>query len=238
MIAITHNPSIGIGDKIQFSSLPEVFFYNTNEKILDYSHCWIYDYNPYVIREAMPDVKLKIINPWEISHNYKSGYYLSTVERFFKNTEFSNFKITLRHPRLYKFEDCKIIPNRITIHTMGKSEGGMINDEVIDHIKNKYKNFEIIQVGGSEDKSTPFINKLGLDMWKTVELIASSAIFIGVNSGMMNIANCYPRINRKIILNRNDIDTITPLNPNTGWLDYNVQYFNQSIFDIGITTLI
>lgn len=231
-IAIINNGP-GLGDKIQFAALPEIFFYNLGEKVIDYSNCWVYDYNPYVVRGKFDYDK--IIDLWNLSHFYKVGEYLSTSERFFKNTEFSNFKINIRHPRLYKFEDLKIIPNRITIHTAGKSEGGTISDETMDQIAKIYSNFEIIQIGGASDKPTPFINKLGLGIWETVQLIASSSIFIGVNSGMMNIANCYPRVNRKIILNRNDFDIFFPLNKNTGWLDFNIQYFNQSKNDIGST---
>jgi hypothetical protein len=51
----------------------------------------------------------------------------------------------------------------------------------------------------------------------------------------MWIANCYTRVNKKIVLNRNDMSTISPLNENTGWLDFNIQYFNQTENDIGTT---
>jgi hypothetical protein len=222
-----------IGDKIQFAALPEIFFDNLGEKVVDLSRCWVYDHNPYVERG---DVKCdKILDLWQISHGYMADDYLSSSERFFKNSEFKHFKINLRHPRLYKFEDAQIIPNRIVVHTTGISEGGIINDDVLNCIEKKYSNYEIIQIGGVNDKKTNFISKLGLDLWSTVEIISSASIFIGVNSSMMNIANCYPRINRKIILNRNDYDTLTPYNKNNGWLDYNIQYFNQSEKDIGIT---
>lgn len=233
MIGIINNGP-HLGDKIQFAALPEIFFKNTGKKIIDLNKCWVYDYNPYVIRNTNVECT-EILDAWQISHKYLADNYLSTSERFFKNSKFPNFKITLRHPRLYKFEDIKIIPNRITIHTQGISEGGQIEDHVLDFIEKKYDNFEIIQVGGNNDKKTGFLSKTGLDIWSTIEIIASSAIFIGVNSGMMNIANCYPRINRKIILNRNDLETLFPLNKNTGWLDYNIQYFNQSTNDIGMT---
>jgi hypothetical protein len=233
MIGLVNNGP-GIGDKIQFAALPQIFFENTGEKVVDISCSWVYDYNPYVIRGNNLTCK-KILNLWEISHRYTPNNYLSSSERFFLNSEFDFFKINLRHPRLYKFEDEKIIPNRIVIHTQGKSEGGSINDDVLDYIQKKYSNFEIIQVGGQSDKKTNFISYLGLSIWDTIKLIASASIFIGINSGMMNIANCYPRINKKIILNRNDLETLFPLNTNTGWLDYNIQYFNQSTNDIGIT---
>ena len=73
-------------------------------------------------------------------------------------------------------------------------------------------------------------------MWDTAKLISSSSILIGVNSGAgMWIANCYTRVNKKIVLNRNDMSTISPLNENTGWLDFNIQYFNQTENDIGTT---
>jgi|688.fasta_scaffold04618_19 hypothetical protein len=233
MIGLINNGP-GIGDKIQFAALPQIFFENIGEKVVDISNAWVYDYNPYVIRDKTIACD-KILNLWDLSHKYIANNYLSSSERFFLNSEFNFFKINLRHPRLYKFEEIKIIPNRIVIHTEGKSEGGSINDDVIAHIEKKYSNFEIIQVGGKFDKKTNFVSYLGLNIWDTVEIIASASIFIGVNSGMMNIANCYPRVNKKIILNRNDLDTLSPLNKNTGWLDYNIQYFNQSLNDIGIT---
>jgi hypothetical protein len=233
MIALI-NDAPGIGDKLQFAALPEIFHDNTNEKIVDVSRCWVYDYNPFVIRENIPCEQH--INLWGLSHTYKQVQYLSTSERFFKNTIFKDFKINLRHPRLYRFEDLKTIPNRIVIHTTGKSEGGSISDEALKQIEKRYSHFEVIQVGGKNDKPTNFINKLGLGIWETVEIIASASIFIGIDSGAgMGIANCYPRVNRKIILNRNDMDTISPLNPYTGWLDFNVQYFNQTEHDMGTT---
>jgi hypothetical protein len=228
------NSGPGIGDQIQFAALPEIFFQNIGEQVVDLSDSWVYDHNPYVIRDK--NIKdLEILNLWNHSHSYSPNKYLSSSERFFKNSRFKNFLINLRHPRLYKFENMPLIPNRIVIHASGKSEGGEIKDEVLDIIANQYKNFEIIQVGGTQDKKTNFISALGLSLWGTVEIISQASIFIGVNSGMMNIANCYPRINRKIILNRNDYETLTPYNENNGWLDYNIQYFNQTSKDIGIT---
>jgi hypothetical protein len=233
MIGLINNGP-GIGDQIQFAALPEIFFQNMGERVVDLSDSWVYDHNPYVIRGK--NIKdLEILNLWDHSHSYSANKYLSSSERFFKNSRFQNFLINLRHPRLYKFENKPLIPNRIVIHTSGKSEGGEIEDGVLDIIANQYKNFEIIQVGGTQDKKTNFISALGLSLWETVEIISQASIFIGVNSGMMNIANCYPRVNRKIILNRNDYETLTPYNENNGWLDYNIQYFNQTSKDIGIT---
>jgi len=236
MIALENNGP-GIGDKLQFAALPEIIFDNTGEKVLDLCDCWIYDHNPYVVRGSQKYSEK--IDLWSVQ--FPAEKFLSTSEKFFKHKSFErlgfhNFKINLRHPRIYKFEDSEIKPDRITVHTTGQSEGGTLSDSTIDHIAQTYKNFEIIQIGGPQDKKTPFINKLGLNMWDTAKLISSSSILIGVNSGAgMWIANCYTRVNKKIVLNRNDMSTISPLNENTGWLDFNIQYFNQTENDIGTT---
>lgn len=237
MIAIKINDYLGIGDRIQFSLIPENIFYLTGEKIYDINNSWVFDYNPFVER-GLPSSKIdKIIDPWEMSRNFGYGFK-SHAERFFDyynkayGTKFKDFK--LRHPRLYAFENNKINFNRILIHTTGKSERVPLSDEVIDHIEKKYKNYEIIQIGGKEDKPTPFIQKLGLSIWETVELISSSIMFIGVNSGMMNIANCYPRVWKKILLPR-DLESFTPLSKDNVWFDYNNSYYNYTEDDIGAT---
>jgi hypothetical protein len=136
---------------------------------------------------------------------------------------------------LYRFEDVPMIPNRITVHTTAKGEGGKMEDHVIAAIAERYKNFDIIQIGGKRDKKTPFENKLGLDFWKTAEIIASSSIYIGVNSGMMHVASCYPRINRKIIINKKDIHWWKPMCNDEVWIDHNCQYYNQFANDVGVT---
>ena len=89
------------------------------------------------------------------------------------------------------------------------------------------------------------IDKRNLDIWDTVELIATSAIFIGVNSGPLHIANCYPHINKKVIItsknkfNKKLIKGFRPLKDDVHvdfkWLDYGLQYYNDTEFDIGCT---
>jgi hypothetical protein len=51
MIGISVNPKIGIGDGIQFSSVPENYFIATGKKLYDVSKPWFFDHNPYVTRE-------------------------------------------------------------------------------------------------------------------------------------------------------------------------------------------
>jgi hypothetical protein len=222
--------SPGIGDKLQFAHFPENYYLTNNEKIIDLDHQWFFDYNPFVVRNEQPT---ETLNLWIESYKFKPRNSYSHSERF--AFFLGRIRPYVRHPRLYRFENIKIIPNRICIHTTAKSDGGKIHDHVIDYISKTYNNFEIIQIGGKKDKKTNFMSKLGLDLWATAELIASSAIFIGVNSSMMHIASCFPRVNRKIILNRNDLTVWKPMSENDPWIDFNCQYFNQSEQDIGVT---
>ena len=46
---------VGLGDKVQFSSLPEVFYKWYGIKLIDAKKHWVFDHNPYVER----DIKIK-----------------------------------------------------------------------------------------------------------------------------------------------------------------------------------
>jgi hypothetical protein len=179
-----------------------------------------------------------VIDLWDFSHNFPREGFKSHAERFFIafndkfNTNYQNPQ--LRHPRLYINENEEVLPNRVIVHTTGKSETAPINDDVIKAINNNYKNYEIIQIGGISDKQTPFKLALGLNYTDTAKLIATSSIFIGINSGMMNIANCYPRVNKKILVPR-DLDKFLPMSKDNCWLDHGVTYFNYTDNDYGAT---
>lgn len=222
------NSSLGIGDKIIFTSLPENYYKSTGNKIVDLDNCWVYDNNPYIVRNIK--YTLGMINLWSLQ--YEDGQYMSAAERICKKLKIQTF---LRHPRLYIYEDEPINLNRIIVHISGKSYGNM-SDNVINQIQNNYKDYEIIQIGGIDDKKTNFINKLGLSILDTTKLIASSGVFIGVNSGFMNIAKCYPRIRKKIVLYSDNLQNLQPNSKNWDyWIDYNWEYFNCTDNDIGIT---
>lgn len=237
MIGLILHDGLGVGDKIQFTHIPENIYYFTGQKVYDVSNSWVFDNNPFVERNCESNIT-QTIDLWEISHNFPRDGFKSHAERFFMlynkifNTNYQN--PVLRHPRLYKYENDKIISNRVLVHTTGKSETTPLQDQVIERIESVYKDYEIIQIGGPNDKKTPFINKLGMPLWETVELIATSAIFIGINSGMMNIANCFPRVHKKIVLASN-FDKFLPMSYDNCWFDHGVTYFNPLGYDIGAT---
>ncbi len=222
------NDGPGIGDKLQFGAVPENYFRNFGEKVVDMSNCWVFDHNPYVVRGERPDTAL---NLWYVQ--FPAEDYLSYGER--QTIKFGWPKCYLRHPRLYKYEDAKINLGTVVVHTNGKSEGGVMSDETIAQIQKNYDGYRIIQIGGTSDRDTPFEKALGLSLWNSAELIATSQIFIGVNSSMMNIANCYPRIHRKVVINRTDVEKYYPISVMSSWVDYNWTYINQTEEDLGVT---
>jgi hypothetical protein len=150
-----------------------------------------------------------------------------------------------RGPRLYKYENPnEVYRDQIAVHVgPSRSSDQFIPDNVLDTIKKRYSNYKIIQIGGAEDHSSPFIDKRGLNIWDSIEIIAKSAIFIGINSGPMHIANCYPHINKKFICNTN-VDSLgeqlrrfeplhSRLHPSFGWVDFGWQYFSTNDYDMG-----
>jgi hypothetical protein len=225
------NSGPGIGDNVYYSFVPEAVFNNTGKKLIDIEKKWVYDYNPFVDRDKLYDV---IIDIFSLSASIPKDDYLSTTERFCK---ILGFKITNRHPNLYRFENSDKINKSICIHTNGKSTNDIIPSNIIEYIDKKYPKYDIFQIGGKGDIDTPFINKKGLSLWDTAELISKCEIFLGINSSMMHIANCFPSIWKKIILMRSDLDIFYPCSGLIGseWFDYSNVYFNTSEQDIGIT---
>ncbi len=229
---------IGIGDAVIKSSFPENFYKNYGHKLIDVEKKWIYDYNPYVIRDENPDLVLDYLqNQIEIIKAGKRISHLSNAEEYCWNYNLNKCYIT--KPRLYKYEDSETIKDLVVVHTTGKTVGCM-NDNVIDKIGKNYKNYNIVQIGGMADKPTPFKNYLNLSLWETVEIISKCAIYIGLSSSFYHVANCYPKVRKKVVLNYCDEDSlkrIYPMNYKEGceWLEFNVEYFNNYDIDIGST---
>lgn len=239
MITILNNLG-GIGDKIIYLSFPENYFKNTGKKLLSPEKKeWYFKYNPYVEHGESENI-LRLYN---ISTNYEEEIIQSVAHRVIKNSNIhiGEKKIFLRHPRLYIHEDVKK-ENYITIHCTGVTCGGSIPDNILEQIKHKYSNFRIIQIGGTNDKKINFAEDFrGLSIFDTAELISKSIVFIGPNSGMMNLSFCYPSTSKKIILlnkNEKQIEYFYPFKKNTddsNWLDFHYTLYNCYDSDIGTT---
>jgi len=287
-VAINIEGSKGIGDKIQWTSIPESFYKFYGTKLIDIKKSWVFDHNPYIRRdvEGFMDLKFKRangeffegipcvyceekdwVNPQRTANFtmkvkgerkhlivvclWRPEFQTSTASR----SEWANRVLRIdsatqpemgfpRGPRLYKYEDPnKVKTNQITIHVgPSNSTPQFIPSHVLNEIKKRYSNYEIFQIGSEKDYDSPFIDKRGLSTWETVKLIAESAIFIGINSGPMNIANCYPHINKKLILHNDgwwekDFERFEPIGVKVtssfGWADFGWQYYTTDDYDVG-----
>jgi hypothetical protein len=228
----------GIGDQVMTSSFPENFFKNYGIKLIDISKCWIFDHNPYTERDINADVILNHLSTQIDIINKKTRYnWKSDAEELCYN--FNLPKMFLRRPRLYKYEDSITQKDLVVVHTTGRTVGSM-SDHVIEQIKKNYDGYDIVQIGFDSDVQTPFKKLLNLNKWETAEIISKAAIFIGVNSGFYHIANCYPKVRKKIVLQELGKEQLEGFKPkmqsiSTEWYDYNIEYFNTSEIDIGAT---
>ena len=244
-----------IGDGLIYSSCPENFYNAGKGKVLDIKGAWFLDYNPYVVRsgKARMTIPMQQFADQTTFFNYgRSGLpcFLSVADRF--NTKFG-VPTRLRHPRLYKYEDINKIPNKVVVHTTGdmkepialyEDRGAIMDEEVKDVIAENYKQYDIVQIGGKDD--SPFergcIDKRGLPIWDSVKEIAEAAIFIGVDSGPMNIALCYPRTQIRCyepqfpaMVWENFYIPMDAKFPHNQWKDWGIKIFNRYDADLGVS---
>lgn len=260
----------GIGDQLSTTPIPEILFKRTGRRsVIDDERIWAFKHNPYVdfMSEAesrgLPTIHLA---PDSRMQEQREKYY-NTTNLLTSNGQADFMSVVmgindapLRHPRLYIHEDVEIKPTKIVVHTtgsdrtklnepairnvMGEDDVRIMSDEVIEAILKNYKYFEIIQVGGIDDKPLGghSIDLRGkLDYWEVAKEIASASRFIGVNSGPMHIAHCYPRVDKRIALMEFPKETLLKYQPCDirnwlfSWLDPSSIYFNKTTEDIGVT---
>lgn len=238
----------GLGDALQFTSLPENYFAHTGAKLIDVDKYWAFDHNPYVVRDVTPD---KIWRPWKDRHPLPPGQrptYLSIAER---NCMAVGIPCVLRHPRLYKDEDIVPTGKQLILHTtgawkprayLGEDREKKLSPAIIEHILKTYKGYDIVQIGGAEDEKIPgTIDLRGQPLWTVAGWIAASPLYIGADSGPAWIASCYPRVFLKKILMQwpaEYLKNFTPMwigDSNSHWYDRGATYFNRTEQDVGVT---
>lgn len=247
-VTVSLLPKIGLGDAVQFSSLPENYFRSTGEKLVDLSRHWIFDHNPFVIREEGV-VPRKSIVLWNFGHrnkwryqpprgDRKPGVYLSNAEIW---AAAIGAKVYLNRPRLYVHEDFPFEQRKmVLLHANGKSHGQM-PEHVLEHVKRKYgPTGELFQVGLDPVPGIPHIKTESI--WELAEVVSKSRIFIGVDSGPSWIAACYPDVVTKILRTKptpelfQDWVPLDPGNVHSHWDDRCRQIFNPSDVDVGFTS--
>lgn len=257
-----------IGDQVSTTSFPENYFNATGKKLaIDNPKIWAFKYNPYVEFlstyetrtlipiNLMPDTRLQ-----DQAKNYSQMYdnlsISSQAEWLCANIGIKNPK--LRHPRLYQYEDEKTIPNKIVVHTtgrinrpdepeirygLGEDSTRSMTQNIIEQIAKNYEGWDVYQIGGINDTDMvgKFVDLRGIDLWETAKHISQAARFIGINSGMMHIAHCYPKVEKRIVMNELSDESISRWrigdirNLSFAWYDTASTIFNKTDYDIAYT---
>ncbi len=245
MQGISIKPTIGIGDALQYSSLPENYFRATGQKMVDVSKPWFFDHNPFVSRDVQAT---KIQEMWNFSPGQyewpnprekdKPAVYLSNAEIWA-----SVFKVPciLSRPRLYRFEEFPYEQREnILLHADGISHGEM-PEHIVAHVIKKYgPTRKLYQIGNRmRDYGLPMIKTATL--WELAEVISKARMVIGVDSGPSWIAACYPDVISKKVRTKpipEIFKTWVPLEIrqiHSHWDSREHMIYNPTDVDIGFT---
>lgn len=254
MIGISIKPEIGVGDALQFSSLPENFYRSKGEKLIDVNRHWFFDHNPFVVRDKVPKATVQMWNfpsqyNWPTPRadkdyiRHREGkipwVYLSNAEIW---ASLFNVPVVLNRPRLYLHENIPYEDRKnILIHANGRSHGEM-PDQVMEHILRKYSASKNIYLIGNNTRDYGIPSIRTETLWDLAKVISSARMLIGVDSGPSWIAACYPDvIVKKVRTKPNPPEQFAdwvPLeinNIHSHWDDRCHQIYNVTDRDIGFT---
>lgn len=243
MIGIEIRENIGLGDKIQFSSLPENFFMATGNRLVDVSRSWIFDYNPYVLRDVPGHELERTVHLWNFGPRRWTWPQPRTISTYLSNAEIwasmLNVRATVNRPRLYVYEDFPFSERKkILLQVHGKSHGALPS-HTVEHVIKKYGGDNLYLIGSYVDVGLPYIQTDSI--WELAKVISEARMVIGPDSGPSWIAACYPDIVTKIVRLKPSPDTLkdwTPLevgNVHSHWDDRCRSIHNPTDKDIGFT---
>ena len=225
----------GIGDHLQFTRLPE--FYTEEFKqpmkliVKDKYDIWAHD--PNVERPLLKYLKPAItIDLWENNLKQLPGSpCFRQLSKFVKKPIYHDIK-----PRLYidlidKSKEDKFI----AVCTQGsnrtqKNWARYIPEYLIEYWSHM-SSYKLVQIGGKDDyKIKRAIDKTGLSIRDTAEVLSQCQYFVGPNSGMMHLANCVPWVDCLIYV---EADIERPIcnnnleeNPTAEWLYNSNRFFS------------
>lgn len=249
MNSFTINPSIGIGDAIQFTSLPENYFRGTGKKLSFHGLMpWYLKYNPFVVSgNKDPQIPIDL---WNFPPRYtyprpRDKVYLSNAE--IHANLFGIKEPVLKRPRLYLHEDFPFEHRKnILFQPFGKSHGALPK-EIIEHVVKKYGVYRysrLHQIGLPSDPDIGIPRISTPDIWSLIKEISECRMFIGIDSGPSWIAACYPDVQIKKIRNiwqsgYRQMHDWVPLeidHPHSHWDDLSLfKIYNTTDVDVGFT---
>lgn len=203
-IGITIDARIGLGDALQFCSLPENYSRaKGGKKLVDLSRPWFFDHNPYVDRgTSQVDEKIEMWNfpqqyEWPLPRKeYEPQIYLSNAEIW---TSVLRVPVVMNRMRLYRFEDFPFEKRKmILFHIDGRSHGEM-PEHIIQHVIKKYSPTDQLFLIGNPKKNYGLKVIKTNTLWDLAEVISQCRMYIGIDSGPSWIASCYPDVITKIV---------------------------------------
>lgn len=242
-IGIKVPTKIGVGDAVQFTSIPENYYRWKGEKVIDTDNHWVFDHNPFVER-GIEVPKEKTFQLWSYNRQPppppRDSIFLSLAERHCNFVGIPSNKVVMKFPRLYRFEDFPFHQREsILLHVDGVSHGRM-PDYIIEHVLKKYKGLPLFQVGkDSIDLGIPKVETSSL--WDLALVISQARMFIGVDSGPSWIACCYPDVVVKKVRLKPSLEKLIDWVPqkvenhHSHWDDRTFQVYNVSENDVGFT---
>lgn len=231
--------NIGIGDAIQFTSLPENYFKTTGKKLVDLSRHWVFDRNPYIIREFYGEIKIHKL--WErfLNKDFYSKHEYREIIQYRSNAEvwasMMGVEIHTRRPNLYYVRG--VVENLTLVWEHGISQSHL-QYITLKHVQDKYS----WKIQG--DWNLHFYSKAYRfpDMWTMVEAISKCRQIIGPFSGPSWIAACFPHITVKAVFSKSFTHVLEkriPLNRNEQDSLFDdmglFKFYNQTDKDVGYT---
>lgn len=239
------------GDLLAQSSLPENYFKNTGNKLIDMDNHHFFSYNPYVIHAK--DVHPNTLSRVEVRDIWR--YIAPNTEKHGNDKSMAHQKCRWwgldkcykTNPDLYIYKDSIKFPRSVVINTTGQTRGA-IPLHVLNHITDKYNsmNYHTFQIGSLTDLDANVDHdRRGCSIWESAKIISECEIFIGIDSLCYWLSKCYNGIKRKIILANNTEEECENFMPNgfpdmgswRGWLECNSgeEYYNTFEHEMGIT---
>lgn len=236
-----------LGDMLSRSSLPENFYKNTGERLINLDSLDCFKYNPYVIQsnEVHSNTlsRVEIRDLWNYQNRWIDTMHCKTMAHEIC-AKWELEKCHLNRPKLYHFEDIVKFPRSVVINTTGHTHGAITLD-IINHTREVYKNYHTIQIGSVTDiDAGADFDRRGISFWESAKIMSEAEIFIGIDSFCYWLSKCFDHIHRKIILTNQSESQLEKFLPRgypensfgEWWIENDgSELFNCYDKDIGIT---
>lgn len=243
---ISIKAGIGIGDALQYSSLPQNYFMATGKKLVDVSRPWFFDHNPYVDRSHAANSVQELWNfsphqyPWpNPREENQPAVYNSNAEIW---ASLFKVKVTLNRPRLYRFEDFPFEQRRLILLQVEGVSHGRMPLHIIEHVKAKYEATGFLRTIGPNTEGLGIPHLETPTLWDLAHTISTARMLICLDSAPAWVAACYPDVIVKKVRMKprpQYYETWVPLeirNIHSHWDDRCHMIFNPTENDIGFTT--